>query len=446
MLTPFPTQISGSRWLSSRHNALLADQPRVGKTGTAILACDDVLAASVLVVTTASGRAVWERAWADWSPFRRSVQVMTKPVPAAGDVVVVSWRGATSPEIRHELLRRRWDRLILDEAHAAKSFDAERTRAVYGEPVDDGVELLGRGALAAHAGATWALTGTPVPNAPDDLYPMMRALCPERLTARDGLPDVTRQSVFRDRYCIVRAKKVANRRIPVVVAGRNLEELRIRLDGFDLRRTQADVGIRPPVYETWPLLVPAALRREVDGDTDRGRVLAAAEAGDTRALKMELGPLRRHTGALKARVVAQAIEEELKAGLDQVVLAYWHTEVGRYLRDRLAPHGVVGIDGATPARTRADAVQRFRDGTARVFLGQIQAAGEAIDLSAASELVFAETSLVPKDMQQMSLRITNHTQARLPRVRVATLHGSIDATVEEILLRKWSAIREITRG
>jgi hypothetical protein len=32
------------------------------------------------------------------------------------------------------------------------------------------------------------------------------------------------------------------------------------------------------------------------------------------------------------------------------------------------------------------------------------------------------------------------------RVRVAVLEGSIDAAVEAILLRKWSAIREVMRA
>ena len=80
-----------------------------------------------------------------------------------------------------------------------------------------------------------------------------------------------------------------------------------------------------------------------------------------------------------------------------------------------------------------------------MFIGQIQAAGEAIDLSASAELIFAESSFVPKDMQQMAFRITNHTQARQPRVRVAVLEGSIDDAIQSALLRKWAAINEVIK-
>lgn len=447
LLTPFPTQTSGAKFLANRRNALLADEPRVGKTGTAIMACDYNLEENVLVVTTASGRPVWARAFDQWSTFGRSLQIVTTPKPVIAQAVVVGWPAVANPAVRVELLKRRWDRIIFDEAHNAKNFDAKRTQAAYGVPVDDGSALAAASSLAAKAAGVWCLTGTPIPNAPNDLYPMMRALCPDRLAAvpEQDWPDVTRYQDFLHRYCVVRMKKISNfNRIPVVVGGRNLEELRARLGDFMLRRTQQDVGIEAPIYETLPLAVSAVKRRLAEANVDAAAVLAAAEAGDTRTLEMHLGPLRRITGELKAAAVLEAVQDEFDGGLDKIVLAYWHKDVGRVLREGLARHGVVGIDGSTPASARGEAEQRFlRDPKCRVFLGQIQAAGEAIDLSSSAEMIFVETSLVPKDMAQMSKRITNHTQRRQPRVRVAVLQGSIDEALEEVLLRKWSAIREV---
>ena len=209
-------------------------------------------------------------------------------------------------------------------------------------------------------------------------------------------------------------------------------------------RTQQDVGITEPIHETFPLAVSERHRREIEANIEAGVVLAAAEAGDTKTLDMHLGPLRRLTGEIKARAVVDAVKDEFDGGLDKIVLAYWHKDVGALLRDGLSTYGVVGIDGATSTNTRGEAEQRFlRDPSIRVFLAQIQAAGEAIDLSSAAELLFVETSFIPKDMKQMSLRITNHTQSRSPRVRVATLEGSVDDALQSILLRKWSAIREV---
>lgn len=432
MPVPRPTQLSGARFLADNKRALLADDPRVGKTGAAIIAADYTLAGSVLVVTTASGRAVWRRAFPEWSVFRRPVQVLTPKDTLQPDtrVAIVGWPSIADPKLRAQLLARFWDVLILDESHYAKNPETKRAQAVYGEQ-----------GIAAKAERIWCLTGTPMPNAPNDLWPMLHALAPERIASMS-------YDQFLWNYCVVRMKKISNfRKIPVVMGGKNLDDLRQRLAGFMLRRTQADVGIREPVYETFPLTPSPADLREIAKNVDTEAVMAAARTGETKALNMHLGPLRRLTGQIKAPMVIEALEEEFECGLDKIVLMHWHTETGRILRDGLAKYGVAQIDGSTPARDREIAEQRFHDDpNCRVFVGQIAAAGEAIDLSAASEMMFVETSFIPKDMRQAALRVTNYAQQRLVRVRVAVLEGSIDAAAETILLRKWSSIREVLKA
>jgi hypothetical protein len=450
MPSPLPTQLSGAKFLADRRHALLADLPRVGKTGAAVIAADYLLADRILVVTTASGRGVWRSGFREWSSFGRPVQVLSsgrETIAPASRVVVVGWAGITQTELRTQLLRERWDVLIGDEAHYAKSFEAKRTQSFYGVPHRGGAHLAMSAALASKADVVWALTGTPIPNAPNDLYPMLRALWPERLAADEarGWPNVTTSDAFLERYCVTKPKKISQWHwIKVVISGRNLPELAARMGGLFLQRTQADVGITEPEYELFPLYVSDAMRREAEADVDRKVVLAAAQAGDTKALEMHLGSLRRVTGSIVARAVIDAAKEELSGELDKVVLAYWHREVGQALAEGLRQFGVVGIDGDTPAVAREAAAKQFRDDPkTRVFLGQIQAAGEAIDLSAAATLWFVESSFTPKDMLQMSLRITNHGQKRRPLVRVCVLEGSIYEALQAALLRKWSAIKEV---
>ncbi|MCW4115630.1 hypothetical protein NPA31_011715 [Aurantimonas sp. MSK8Z-1] len=428
---------------------MLADAPRVGKTGAALIAADLVMAETILIITTASGRGVWRKGLADWSAFDRAVEIMTPKNAGVvkADVVIVGWPSISDPKVRSALLRRNWSLLISDEDHYAKNFDARRTQSLYGLPHKDGELLLDREALFGRADRVWPLTGTPVPHSPADMYPRMRALCPERLAADParGWPNVIKYQDFLHRYCVVRMKKLSNfNKIPVVVKGQNEDELAARLQGFYLLRTQQDVGIRPPVYEILPLIVSDSMKRQADGDLDRTAVLSAAEAGSTRDLEMHLGPLRRLTGEIKARAVVEAVKEEFDCGLDKIVLMYWHKDVGAILRDGLSKFGIVQIDGATSAVEREAAQAAFsRPDGPRVFLGQIVAAGEAIDLSAAAELWFVETSFTPKDMAQAALRITNHSQRRQALVKVVALAGSIDEALQSRLLTLWTAIRKV---
>ena len=435
-MSPLPHQTEGAVFLLNRSRALLADAPRVGKTGAAITAADMILPRRTLVVTTASGRPVWARGFADWSAFDLSLEVVYgKPKPGQLDAerVIVSWSDIA--KLAPELVKREWDLLILDESHYAKSIEAKRTQAVFGEFRGE----FRTGGIAEKASVVWCLTGTPIPNAPNDLYPMMRALAPERLG------EFTRYDDFLHRYCVVRVKR-PNRwtKINVVVAGRNEAELRDRLTGFWLRRTQADVGITSPIYDILPVHISDKQRRDIEAACpEAADVLAAAETGETGSLEMHLGTLRRVTGTAKADGVAQAVLDEFDSGLDRIVLMCWHRDVMDRLEAALSKHCVVRVDGSTSADNREKAMQAFQSGHARVFIGQIVACGEAIDLSAAAELIFVESSFVPKDMAQAALRITNHGQRRQPRVRVAALEGSVDEALQAILLRKVKTNKEV---
>jgi hypothetical protein len=451
-LTPYPHQIVGARFLAGHRVALLADHPRVGKTGTAIMAADYVMAETILVITTASGRGVWLQGFQDWSVLGRSIGVV-HPGAAAdavkADVVIIGWPTLQARTVVAALLQRRWDLLISDEDHFAKSFDAKRTQAVYGTPIDGGAGLFTETALFSRADRVWPLTGTPLPHSPADMYPRLRALEPSRLAAdpAKGWPDVTRYQDFLHRYCIVKMKKLSNwNRIPVVIGGRNEDELRERIKGFMLLRTQKDVGIRPPTYGLLPLVVKASQVQQANAGLDEKAVLAAIEKGETKALEMHLGSLRRVTGQIKAPLVIDAVKEEFDCGLDKIVLAYWHKDVGAALAEGLAEFGVTGVDGATPAARRDENVKAFsKPKGPRVFLAQIEAAGEAIDLSAAAVLWFVETTFSPRSMSQMSKRITNHTQKRQCVVKVCTLAGSIDEALQASLMRLWAVIRQVTR-
>lgn len=447
-MTPKPHQLDGARFLAERRYALLADLPRVGKTGSAIMAADYIAAQSILVITTASGRGVWKAGFASWSCFDRKVQVVTSGVKLAADtdVAIVGWGGLVTAALMAQLLSHEWDVLIVDEAHAAKNFEAKRTQALYGRYGDGGLNVSR--SVFEKARRCWLLTGTPLPNSPADAYPMMLAMFSDRLTNEHGPTNVLERDAFVERYEKRRPMKIGHgwvaRTIMVFVEGRNLDELNARMAGCFLQRTQSDVGILTPEYETMPLISPKTLPPELRDMKHADEILAAANSGDGKRLEIHMGPLRRITGMLKAELVADAVKEELDGALDKIVLAYWHTDVGAMLQAALAKYGVTGIDGSTPAKARTANEQKFlKDPKCRVFLAQIAAAGEAIDLSSAANLIFVETTFVPKEMAQMAMRICNHGQARQPLVRVATLQGTVDDALQSVLLRKWTAIRAV---
>lgn len=442
MMTPMPTQVTGAEFLAARRTALLADEPRVGKTGAAILAADQIGAKTILVVTTASGRGVWRRGFALWSSRPRLVSVIGVDKHDA-HIWIVSYDALLRGETFALLMKQQWNLLILDEDHKIKSPEAKRSQAVYGRWNGRG-EPLAQG-LASRAERVWHLTGTPLPHDPGDMWCRLRSSNPEVLNGQGDWPDVLTYDRFRERYCVIRMKKISNfNSIPVVIGGRNLPELRARIGDWMLRRTQADVGIRPPTYDLLPLIVSAADRKRTDGDVRRIEILDAAARGDTKQLDIDLGPLRRLTGVIKAHAIIDAVRDELDGNNDKLVLMYFHREVGDILEEELAEFYPVRIDGQSSPSNRDTSVLLFSTLSGRrIFLGQIDAAGEAIDLSAASVLWFVETVFSPKSMAQAALRITNVNQKRNCFVKVCCLAGSIDESIQASLMRLWASIREV---
>ena len=159
---------------------------------------------------------------------------------------------------------------------------------------------------------------------------------------------------------------------------------------------------------------------------------------------MELAALRQQTGIIKAHAVADAVKDELDGGLDKICLFRWHSEVGAVLHEKLANYGVVSIDGSSTLKEREEAERAFReDPKIRVFDGQIQAAGEAIDLSAACELWFVESCFTPALMGQAAQRISSHHQKRSTFVKVCAIEGSIDEAIQAHVMRLWESLRKV---
>ena len=438
-----PTQVSGAAFLAARKTALLADEPRVGKT-FATLEASKTVDPYVLIVTTASGRAVWRRAVKDWLNYPAVILGVDKH---KGPICIVSWDQLRQSKTIAAL--EDWTKFhlaILDEDHRAKNPDTKTAQAVYGK-FDKWGDRVAKG-LVTDIPRVWHLSGTPVPHDLGDMWCRLRSSAPHILAANEakGWPDVTAYESFRNRYCVMRPKKIsAWNTIMVVVGGKNEAELRERIGDWMLRRTQKDVGIRPPVQELMPLIVSAAQRREIATDKQASEIIAAIDAGMTRELDMDLGPLRRITGRIKAKAIVVAAKEWLEdnAG-DKLVLAYYHREVGDILERELANFWPARIDGSSSARDREHAEKVFRDDAAvRVFLAQIDAAGEAIDLSAAAELWFAESSFSPKAMKQMAARISNVNQTKNTFVKVCFIVDSIDEAIQASLIRLWKSIREV---
>jgi SWI/SNF-related matrix-associated actin-dependent regulator 1 of chromatin subfamily A len=452
-------------WLADRLVALLAADMGLGKTGMAIRAADRIGARRILVICPAVARINWMREFGLWQTVRRTVGIIhqSKDRPQT-DVVICNYdklsRGSVS-----DLLTQDWDVVIADESHALKSPNAKRVKVVYGNlygPADGSRQ----GGVVSRAKRTWLLTATPVPNHAGEIWTHIRALAPMLLPlAPNGRP--LNYNQFLERYCILADTPFGQK----IVGNRKsmLPELRGMLDGFMLRMRKTDVlADLPPLRFATTVIeadqVDPDLRR-LEGHPEIRDLTATLEAArasaelpgavgrDEKSDLLEtinnrpghITTLRRMTGLVKVQPALELLADELGTGaLDKVVVFAVHRETIEKLAAGLAGFGAVQLHGGTSPKDRQLAIDGFQaDPKIRVFVGQVTAAGTAITLTAADNVVFVEASWVPAENAQAAARCHRIGTVRPVLARFLALAGSVDELVQEALARKTAAINQI---
>lgn len=444
----YPYQEVSADWLANRATALLADRPRVGKTAAVIRAADHVLADNVLEITTGSARMDHARAWKRFQHLNREVTPIfagDAELPTSG--VIITSFSLASGALFERLMRRRFDAVWIDEVHRGKTPGIPVTNALYGPKNDRADGLTGQ------ADTVWTTSGTPAPNHQGELFTLLRALFPEAIMSTFGRPYFYEQ--FEKRYLNV----VQGKHGPQIVGAKRADELREKIAPFVLRRSLEDVRPDLPKLRIDTLMLDgrsamARLRsiEESEKLAPLRDALARMDAGDEsgwEALDLDdvhIATLRRVTGLAKVAPMVEWAREAFADGMEKLVLFAQHTDVIRSLADGLAAFKPLVLAGGVPGEERQALQDAFRMPQHRLFIGQAQAAGEAIDLSAADEAVAVEPSWTPGDHDQLGHRIVNTEKMRPTLYRLATLAGSIDEQIGRVLARKTADLAQILDG
>jgi SWI/SNF-related matrix-associated actin-dependent regulator 1 of chromatin subfamily A len=452
-----PHQTDGVRLLAGAKRKMLAWDMRLGKTATALRAWDEVATEGpLLVLCPATARANWAREAATWCPEAR-VQVLwassDRPDYSA-DIVITNYDKLTNKTFAQAL--RMWrsaDRgvLVLDEMHYLKNPRAERTKRVYGvtygKPDARIVPLIDR------FDRIWGLTGTPMPNHPAELYSHCRALWPDAIKYSGHVMELWEYEL---RYCVLQQTEYGTR----VVGGQRLDELKQRLVPYIHRLKSSDVMPHDlKLVETWPLDIGAArvthdLPELVAKLQQRFGDVSEIERWDEetvdaylQAINVEhdaVARVRRDVGTLKAVSTALLVREEIENNAPKTLVFAHHRDAIETLTKGLASCNPAVIHGDVPAQRRQLEIDRFHaDPSCKVFIGQIVAAGQSIDLSAAEHIVFCEASWTPGENAQAMARASGPRQTKPVWVRFAYLAGSIDENILRACARKTAMINQL---
>lgn len=433
--TPYPYQLEGISWLKPKRLALLADEMGLGKSVQAIKAAEELGVEKIIIVCPAIARITWQREILKWSSYSpTSIQILKKrneaPSPAARIYICgFDYADRNCDRLRHIQA----DLLIVDESHSLKSIEAKRTQAI-----------LGSKGIIRTVKQCWFLSGTPMPNAPHDLWTTLYTFGQTTLN----------YEAFMLKFC--ETYEFNGRRVPTGAKKKEFPALKQILDKIMLRRRVKEVLKDLPEVRIEEMPIEAELddlTPELKEQFEKlANFLGGAQIKNANALEQlamlegtsgSISSLRRYCVMKKVKPVCDLILSELKLkAYEKIIVFAIHREAVEGVKKFLAPFGARSINGSTSPEERQKAIDAFQDpkSDCKAIVINIAAGGTNITLTEASEIVFLEQDYVPGNNAQAIARAKRIGQKNSVRVRIAALADSIDEGVQNILTRKMEGI------
>lgn len=421
----FAYQEAGLEGLQGRRHMLCALHPGAGKTPMALAAPILQAHEHVFAVVPPAIVGQWRTRACEWG----------YPAEAVGTVTTRSEAQAFVPSrqltiIADSLLgylrMNPCDLLIVDECHRFKVSQANADKA----PSSRALALLGRNGLVSMAGKVLAMSGTPAPNGPVELYPWLARLAPHIAPT---------WAEFTARYCPPYERMLGRHAIKMFDRAINVQELNRELRSSILFRPPREAVLahlpirRDEVFgvNAWTSAIPV--------DVATAAFLEGGEVADSPGMSES----RILLGMEKARLALPFLQTLVDGG-DRPLVWCWHREVAEFLAHNLE---VPAIHGGMTPEDRRNTAGLFVAGRASGLVATIAASGTGLDgLQHATDLaVFVERSFVPGENEQAEARIYRtgtHAPVRFIRIEAP---DNLDVALDRALRMKTKVLTELQR-
>lgn len=437
-----PYQREGFAWMARLSawgaGAVLADDMGLGKTlqTIAVLSTRSAIGPQLVVAPT-SVTFNWARELARFAPDLEVLPYQgerreARLARAQTGVVVVASYGVLGRDASF-LREVSWATLVVDEAQALKNPKTRRARA----------------ARSLRADWAVALTGTPVENHPIDLWSLFDIVFPGLLGSAE---------TFRARFAMDAEGE------PDLMMGRSA--LRRAVRPFVLRRTKAEVAPELPprtdvlidvtlsnreraLYEDARLAALAEIegRPVVEWTQLHLRVLAALTRLRQLACHPRLVDPRSRVPSSKLERLMQVLFDLEEEGRRALVFSQF-TQHLALVREALDERGAsyLYLDGKTPPKARAEAVDRFQEGVAPLFLISLKAGGTGLNLARADTVILLDPWWNPAVEDQATDRAHRIGQTQPVTVIRLVTRGTIEEKMLEVHADKRRLFSELLEG
>ena len=400
---------------------ILADDMGLGKTTSTIIAALETDIKKILIICPASLKINWEREIRNYTD--RSVYICEgKNFSTEHDFVIVNYDIIKNfydlkDKENSPITKGNFDLVIIDEAHYVANPQSLRTKLI--------------NSFVKSSEYLWLLTGTPMTSRPINYYNLLNLI--ESPVAQNWMAYVIR-------YCQGYQFKAGNRKVWNVNGASNLEELRDRTSRQVLRRLKEDVLDLPekiitPIY----LRLKSKKYEELVGEYYEWY---NKNPNESKSLTVQFNKLMKVRQVVAEEKISDTIEiaENILEQGKKVIIFTNFTDTLHTIHSHFGKKAVY-LDGTCSKVQRQYAVDQFQDNDKiKVFVGNLQAAGVGITLTAGEAVIFNDLSFVPAHHQQAEDRAYRYGQKNCVSVYYPIFENTIEGIIYDMLINKKNVI------
>jgi len=324
------------------------------------------------------------------------------------------------------LLDQKWDMVIFDEAHRLKNRNSQQSR----------------GASRLKSDRILMLTGSPIPNHPNELWHLLHILYPKRFTS---------YWQFVERFCEL--EEIHGSPVPKPNDLRNKKAFHYMLNPILIKRKKQDVLSELPdkIYKEIPLKLEGkqrnlyeSMEKDMFARFEDGK-LEKAGHHLTQLIRLQqlcLSPDLIHDTNIKG-VKTKAILDLIDDIDGKICIFAKSKQYLYYLMNLIdGQYEYVYITGDVPSEERGNVEQKFQENDdIKLFFGTNQIA-PGLNLQVSSTLIHAHKGWVPEDNKQVHNRIHRIGQKDSPVIISLVCQNTIEEDLEKVLKKKQDIIDE----
>ena len=345
-------------------------------------------------------------------------------------VVTVNYESARNKPLAQWLEEQRFDLLVMDESHRIKSPSGTTSRWV--------------SKLARTCKRRVALTGTPMPHSPLDIFAQMRALA----------PDVFGWSFVRFRKLYARMGGYQGRQVQ---GFQRMDELQHKLSRWTYQADRSVLDL-PEATHNRRVIDLSAKARKLYNDMDRdftasvleGEISAAnALVKLLRLQQMTSGRVTVESETTKELVVVDNGKRDALADiLQDLPITEPVVVFGRFSSDLLAAHEAAAATGRRSLELSGSRreLEKWQAGAAPVLAVQIQSGGTGIDLTRACYCIYLSVGYSLGDYEQSLARVHRPGQHRPVSYYHIIARNTIDEKVYSALQQRKQIVEAVLAG